>query len=178
MLGSFFASPWNKIFLKSILSQYNILFDQDCVCYEDYLFNLEYCKYINAFKSTEKPLYYYRQITYINHVSKRKWGKRFDISEKVAKKTNEFINLKLGNDNLHNLRRYTYQSFLIELEAAMQSSLDFKTDLDNLINNEEFLLAVNSISPLGKKLKIFKCAKKLKLMCVCEYVIRSLINER
>ncbi len=177
-LESFFASPWNKIFLRSIISQYNILFDQDCVCYEDYLFNLEYCKYINAFKSTEKPLYYYRQITYINHVSKRKWGKRFDISEKVAKKTNQFINLKLEKDNLLNLRRYTYQSFLIELEAALQSSLDFKADLDNLINNEEFLLAVNSISPLGKKLKIFKCAKKLKLTCVCEYIIRSLINER
>lgn len=177
-LKSFFASSWNKIFLKSILLQYNIRFDQKCVCYEDYLFNIEYCKYVNKFKCVEKPLYYYRQIIDINHVSKRKWGKRFEISEKVAKKTDEFIDLKSENENLINLRRYTYQSFLIELEAAVQSGTDYKADLDNLINNRNFLSSINSISPIGKKLRIFKYAKKLKLKYVCKYIIRSLINER
>lgn len=175
-LTTFFASSWNKIFLKSVLVQYDIRFDSNCVCYEDYLFNVEYCKHIEKFKTVEKPLYYYRQFIGVKHVSKRKWKNRFDISEKVAQKTNEFIGLKSENENLLNLRKYTYQAFLVEMEAAVQSEEDYKLDLDNLIENRNFLLAINSISPIGKKLRIFKLAKKLHLRVVCEYIIKSLIS--
>ena len=174
-LKTFFASPCNKIFLRSVLLKYDIRFDVDCVCYEDYLFNVEYCKHIDCFKIIEKPLYYYRQFLDVNHVSKRKWGKRFDISEKVAKITNEFIDLKSINENLSNLRRYTYQAFLVELEASMLSEESYKDDLKKLVNNMDFILAINSISPCGKKLKFFKLAKKLHLNRVCEYIIESLI---
>lgn len=175
-LETFYASPWNKVFLKSILINFNIRFDLDCVCYEDYLFNIEYCKYINTFISVKFPLYYYRQYVNVDHISKRKWGKRFDISEKVAKSTNEFISLKSERESLSNLRRYTYQAFLTELKAAAISEDDYQVNLKKVINNREFLLAINSISPLGKKLHIFKFAKKLHLNCICENIIKDLIQ--
>lgn len=174
-LKTFFASPWNRIFLRSVLLKYDIRFDVDCVCYEDYLFNVEYCKHIDHFKIIKRPLYYYRQFLDVNHVSKRKWGKRFEISEKVAKITNDFIDLKSTNENLSNLRRYTYQAFLVELEAAILSKDGYKDDLKKLVNNMDFILAINSISPCGKKLNFFKLAKKLHLNRVCEYILESLI---
>lgn len=173
-LKTFFASPWNKLFLKKILLHYNIRFDEECVCYEDYLFNVEYCKHISTFMITRKPLYYYRQFTNVNHVSKRKWGKRFMISNKVAKKTEEIIMSKSETEDISEMRRYIYRAYLVELEAAKVSNIDYKASMKELLKNRNFIVAVNSIHPCGIKLTLFKILYRVHFKQGCRYIIESL----
>lgn len=175
ILNSFFLSPCNKIYKRDIILKHNIFFDESCVCYEDYLFNIEYCRFVNDFICIDEPIYYYRIFKNVNHVSKRKWGKRFFISEKVAIATNRFIAENSKNESLNNLRRLTYKAFLVELEASKLSDINFKEALNTAINNNYFLESINSIAPKGIKLTVFIFAKKYKLDFICRFIIRKLI---
>ena len=175
ILKTFFASPWNKIYLKKILLQHNIRFNEGCVCYEDYLFNVEYCKHITSFKTTAKPLYYYRQFTDVNHVRKRKWGERFQISKKVAAETNEIIVSKREVENLSEMRRYVYKAYLVELEASKVLNNDYKVSIKKMLKDKNFTEAVNSISPCGIKLTLFKIFHKIHFTLGCKYIIESLL---
>ena len=175
-LKSFFASPWNKIYRKSILVLHNIRFDPECVCYEDYIFNVEYCKYVNSFKVVDIPIYYYRQFTSVNLISKRKWKRIFEISDKVAKATEEIISLKSAEESLDALRRYVYKAYLVELEASKQKTSNYKKNVKILVNSDNFNTSLKSIKPCGKKLQVYKFAKKLKLNKICEYILLSLVK--
>lgn len=174
-LKTFFASPWNKLFLKKILLSYNIRFDESCVCYEDYLFNVEYCKHISTFKAIAKPLYYYRQFTNINHVSKRKWGEFLLISEKVARCTDEFIVLKEEKENLSNLRRYTYQSFVVELQSVKNRCDDkaYTSAVRQVVRNYSFQNSVRSISPRGIKLSVIDLLCRLHFYLLVTILIKK-----
>lgn len=174
-LKTFFASPWNKLFLKKILLHYNIRFDESCVCYEDYLFNLEYCKHISTFKTTVKPLYYYRQYTNVNHVSKRKWGEFLLISEKVARFTDEFIEMKKEKENLSNLRRYTYQSFMVELQSVKNRCDDklYTKAVRQVVRNKSFQNSVRAISPRGIKLSVFDTLCRCRLYFLATIMIKT-----
>lgn len=175
ILNSFFLSPWNKIYKRDIILKHSIFFDEACVCYEDYLFNIEYCRFVKNFICIDEPIYYYRIFKNVNHVLKRKWGKRFFISEKVAIATNRFIAENSRNKSLNNLRRLTYKAFLVELEASKLSDNNFKEDLNTAINNSYFLESINSIVPKGIKLTIFIFAKKCKLDFICRFIIKKLM---
>lgn len=174
-LKTFFASPCNKLFLKKILLRYNIRFDESCVCYEDYMFNVEYCKHISTFKTTVKPLYYYRQFTNVNHVSKRKWGKQFQISRKVAAKTDEIIASKREVEDLSEIRRYVYKAYLVELEASKALNKGYRDSMKELLRDINFIKAVNSINPCGTKLTLFKILYKMNLTLGCKFIIESLL---
>lgn len=174
-INSFFASPWNKVYLREYIMRYEVRFDTDCVCYEDYLFNVEYCRHISCFLSILEPLYYYRQFMEINHVSKRKWGKRFDVSEKVAKATNAFIALHSADENLNNLRRYSFKAFMVELEAARFNGTDYHSSLAALVQNNYFLQALRSIKPRGKLIGAFLLCRSLHLHPICRAILKTML---
>lgn len=174
-LKTFFASPCNKLFLKKTLLHYSIRFDESCVCYEDYLFNVEYCKHISTFKTTAKPLYYYRQFANVNHVCKRKWGERFLVSRKVAAKTDEIIASKSEIEDLRQIRRYIYSAYLVELEASKVFNNGYKDSLKKLLRDKNFINAVDSINPSGTKLALFKIFYKMHFTLGCKAIIESLL---
>ena len=175
VLNSFFSSPWNKVFSREILLKYNIRFDINCVCYEDYLFNVEYCSYINTFLVIEKPLYYYRQFSNVNHINKRKWGKLFVISNKVAKASDLFIQIRANDEDISGIRRYTFKAFLVELEVSRQRG-EFDRSLEYVINNNKFYDSVKSIRPCGKKLTLYKIVYLLQMKCFCKIILETLVN--
>ena len=53
-------SPWNKIYLKSIIDKYDIHFEYEKKTCEDLLFNLEYYGACKKYRYVNKPLYYYQ----------------------------------------------------------------------------------------------------------------------
>lgn len=175
-LKSFFASPCNKVYKRDIIANNNIKFDTTCVCYEDFLFNVEYCKYINNFKVINNSLYYYRISNNINPIIKRKWGESFYVSNKVAQSINDFIISFKGEENLANIKRYIYSSFLVELEYTKISNGDYKESMNYVINNKYFNDAVNSIENCGKGLSLYKIAKKLKINFICKLIIEKYIK--
>ena len=175
LLNTFFASSWNKLFLKKILLQYNIRFDETCVCYEDYLFNMEYCKHINTFFSIKEPLYYYRQFNNVNHVNKRNWGTFLYISNRVAESTNDFIKIKGTKENLSNIRRFTYQAYIVELQSVCYSEQSFEEKIMEVLKNRLFQESLSSITPRGKKLFLLSFFSKLHLYRLAKIIINSLL---
>lgn len=51
---------WDKIFKKDIIDKFDICFDEKIVMGEDYVFILEFIKYVNTILVLEKCLYYYK----------------------------------------------------------------------------------------------------------------------
>ena len=165
IVNSFFASPWNKVYSADIIKRFELRFDTKCVCFEDYIFNINYCKHISSFRAISEPLYFYRCFENINHVSKRKWGELFDISRRVACATNEFLESKERVKNLSNIRRYTYQAYITELKSIFfRNEQKIEDALDILCKEKEFLLSIRSIKPRGKMLNILNICLKNKLI--------------
>lgn len=177
-LDSFFASPCNKVYKREIILQYNIKFDEKCVCFEDYLFNLEYCRHIMSFILTDTPIYYYRQIYGCDSTSKRKWKKIFDVSREVARKTNVFIEELSVLGDVRYLRRYTYKAFMTELEYVYRNKKDERKQyMEELVKDKEFDRAVASIVPAGKKLFVYKIFSKFNLKLLKLIVLKKIICE-
>lgn len=180
LLTSFFASPCNKVYKREIICRNNIRFDENCVCFEDYLFNLEYCRYIKSFILIDTPIYYYRQIENCNTASKRRWGTTFEVSHKVAKDTNIFIEESPLQVDVRYLRRYTYKAFMTELEYVyLNRKSECRQCMVEMVSDNEFDKAVSAIVPSGKKLFLYRLffrfnLKSLKLILlnkiICEVV--------
>lgn len=176
-LKSFFASSCNKTFSLSILKQNNIQFDTDCVCYEDYIFNVDYCKYVRSFYVMDTPLYYYRQIEQVNPILKRKWGTRFAVSRKVANATDAFIRLHHNEQKLKDLRRYVYHAFMVELQFAyLTDTASFADAATEALSDLQYQSAVCSIRPAGKFLTMLKLAIKWHLNKVGVALLRKKIS--
>lgn len=54
------SSACNKVFKRSILSNHQILFNENITDYEDYDFVIRYLKYIDSVYCIDEPLYHYR----------------------------------------------------------------------------------------------------------------------
>lgn len=176
-LKSFFASPCNKIYKKEILVEHSIIFDKNCVCFEDYLFNLNYCKYVKSLQIIKTPLYYYVQKQNVILSNKRKWGNLFQISNFVASKTNEFITEKSFQD-FSFLRRYIYTSFITEIEYIYNNHLnEFDESIRCLIKNKEFLLAIKSIKPCGKYFLVLRFSIFFNLHYLQKKILLKKINQ-
>ena len=176
-LKTFFASPCNKVFKTEILREKQIRFDTSCVCYEDYLFNVNYCKWINTFKVIDVPLYFYRTNEQVIPSLKRKWGQRFWVSQKVAKETEDFIMSQHGKGNLYSIRRYTYMAYMVELQYTYYSAKStFYKAVVEVCSDIKFNKAVQSIVPDGKYLKILKFALKYNLFHIADMLLRYMVR--
>lgn len=171
LMKSFFASPCNKVFKRNLIG--DLRFDEACVCYEDYLFNLHYCEKIHTFFVTDIPLYYYQQIQTVNHVSKRKWGKRFEISHKVADATLAFAEQHAKQDMKKYICCYPYGAFLIELRAAKANPMDYPIAKRELLRDEKFLEVTQAVYPKGKLISLLVFSMRRKL-----YSLGSIILEK
>ncbi len=54
-----FGYVWNKLFKKDIILKNNIYFDEKLKCYEDEIFVLEYCSYVDSIMMLPVAEYYY-----------------------------------------------------------------------------------------------------------------------
>lgn len=171
IVSSFFASPCNKVFLSSVIKDNQIRFKEGVVCFEDYMFSLEYAKHVKSVKSISTPIYYYRSYEAVNHVSKRSWGERFFISRLVYSETERFISAK-GNASLNNLHRYTYQAYITELKAAkLLDGGAIKDVVKQALREKGFSHAIKVITPRGKLFPVLSLLIKLKLYGIAANMI-------
>ena len=63
------SSLWNKIIRKSILTDHNIILDEDMIIYEDLQFSLDLMKYCDSILFIQEPVYHYKQFE--DHAGKR-----------------------------------------------------------------------------------------------------------
>ena len=111
--------------------------------------------FVRSIISIDIPIYNYRVFESVNHISKRKWGKPFVISKKVANATDTFISTFKNKSQICNIRRYTYTAYLNELKAIKNAKeVDLGQSLDTVIKDKDFKVAVKSIKHKGKFLTI------------------------
>lgn len=172
-MNSFFASPWNKVYSNRLIG--DLRFDESCVCYEDYLFNVHYCMKVKSFIVTEEPLYYYRQIPTVNHVAKRKWGVRFEISHKVTTATLKFLDLHKESGMQHFLCRYPYGAFITELKAAKLNPLEYEEVKNRLLSDKDFIYVMQKIRPKGKLVRLLLLSTRIKFYWISSILLDRLV---
>ena len=164
IVKSFFASPWNKVFRSSVIKEFNVKFKEGVVCFEDYMFSLEYSSHISSFKSIGTPIYYYRIFEVVNHISKRNWGELFFISRMVDKATEHFVASRGGSSSLYNIRRYTYQAYITELgRVKLYDNENLLPMVKKALKDKGFVRAIRSIKPRGKMLVLVSLFIRLGL---------------
>lgn len=169
-----FASPCNKVYKSEIINREEIRFDEKCVCFEDLIFNLTFSRFVKNFSCIPDPLYYYRVIEQIDPISKRKWGTRFEISRKVSTAIESFIEGKKSNSSIFNIRRYTYAAFITELKAAKRDGALDGT-LAEAVRDKDFQMAISSIRPKGRTLRVVEVLMKMKAYKTASFVIRKMM---
>lgn len=173
LISSFFSSPWNKRYNKSIIKNNHIAFMEGLVCYEDLMFNLDYCKYVNNFKLLDKPLYYYRQDGNVDN-SKRKWPGPFYISDTVYDSIINFIDSK---KDIKGLYLYPYASYLIEL-SFIENKKELKKAIRALICSDRFKDTVSNITNKGKRIDILAFALRKNIDTLSMFIIKSLVRSK
>lgn len=174
-IKSFFAAPWNKLYKKSFLN--GLLFNENCVSFEDFLFNLEYCKYVKNFIIIDDALYYYRQDLSRTSASKRKWGKTFDLSNLAGQKIQEFINER-KDYNFEYLKHFTYTCFIDELTFVyFYKKAEFNSKIKELSKNKYFLSSLKSFKPSGKTLMILRLSFFFHCRLLQKKVLTKIISK-
>lgn len=176
VVHSFFASSCNKVFKAKIIREHKLCFDINCVCFEDYIFNINYCCFIDRFKAIKDSIYFYRNFEKVSHISKRKWGRLFEISRCVAYATDAFIQTKGGGKELNDIRRYVYQAYITELKANFaRDPKNIDAIIVGLCKENQFDSAVQSIKNRGKMLTILSICLKLHLRRFVLKIIKTRI---
>ena len=159
--NTLFNIIWNKIYLKDIIVENNILFDEQIDFGEDLEFNIEYFKYVKSAYLIKEPLYNY----YIEN-----------SSSSFKYRENDFF-IRLHNveklEELYTLKNYC-KDFVIEkyLEAFIQSSARYIQKCKNKkICIEKISQYIDAIS-----LKIFR--KEVKIYSLEEKIIYNLIKNK
>lgn len=104
-----FGVTCNKLFNNKIIKDYNIRFNIQLNSYEDELFTLEYCRYINCIKTINFSGYHYRYVS--SGLSKRILlpKERFCIALLLYK---SMINISRDNDFINYAKKYlTYHLY-------------------------------------------------------------------
>ena len=83
-----FNEVWNKIFKADIIKNNKIMFNEQFDLGEDYLFVLDYIKYVNKFSYLNKCLYNYDDT--VNGLNLKYRKDKFDIELKLTKELEKF----------------------------------------------------------------------------------------
>lgn len=176
LINSFFMSPWNKLFRSSIIEQNKIRFIAGCVCYEDYMFNLEYCGKIKDFLAVPEAVYYYRQDASKRGCQKRKWGELFTLSDLTAGQTEKFIeeNAEKGMD-VSVIRRYCYTAYMTELQYVYFCQPHrFSDAVKMLAGKTAFRRSLDAFRPAGKSILLLKTAIDWHLIWLQKVILNKL----
>lgn len=144
----------DKLYLKSLIDNYKIRFNEEIKLHEDYLFNLEYFKYIRKYVCIEKYLYYYRKI---NTSATNKYNYKFFLEQE--KKV--LSNIEKAYPDISSFWAFKSIQYMIRLSVLNRNEMALK----EIIKEENF----------GKKLK-YECVKGLNLEKKLIYLFYKLKN--
>ena len=146
------AMPWGKIFIKEILLNNNISFDETIHVCEDLLFCFNYVKCCNSVIFNNSKLYGYRQRS--DSAAHNTVSLRWFSCLKAYKYL--FENYK-GNSVYPHIVFY-YLKNLYEAKYTMKKHGISKDDIDfDVLNNLKIAEKKKSIVPFKKRIKLFVC---------------------
>ena len=163
---------WNKIYISKIIKENNIKFDDTYELGEDFLFNLDYIKYVKKASFINEPLYIYTDGEF--GLKLRYRANKFEIEYDLTKRLEElYIEKNWNMDYVYNRYARVYYNQIIDIYKENNPMTDKEKDkfLKKIISSEKYK---NNITRLAekvtdKKMKIaikyffLKGEKKVKL---------------
>lgn len=153
LISPVIGSPCNKLFSREIIEANNIRFPNGISFAEDYIFNINYFKYINSFFCVDKPLYYYH-INTMNSLHKingenieERWKRCEDIivNIQLMLKDHHIDNIKL----VSNLFSYLLVDNLI-YRIKKYDSNEIKKWIYSIFQNKKYSSYINNSSKLTR----------------------------
>ena len=138
---SLLECPWNKMFRKDIIRNYNLQFPIDKSLGEDFCFNIDYFAYVNKVVIVSDELYYYMQINQ-TALTRKFQANYFEDQLYLIKKFDDVVrkNIKLSKQERVYLAEYmvakTIQSIrhLFDENSGLASA-QRKARIAEIINN-------------------------------------------
>ncbi|MBR4721102.1 MAG: glycosyltransferase family 2 protein [Clostridia bacterium] len=149
-MDTFFASTCNKLYRTDIVRKNGLLFDTECVDFEDFIFNSQYAEFVNSFSILKTPFYHYRMMSEQVAPLKRRWAtvKRFYVSDKVYNACFKFKKmLESRGIFLDDIMKYAYKAYMneIEYEYRIGDKKSFRKEVGELIKNRNFYATLNAL---------------------------------
>jgi glycosyltransferase involved in cell wall biosynthesis len=128
----FIGSPCNKIFLKDIIIQNNIRFEEGQSFAEDFVFNLEYLYFVNKINIIDNSLYHYRLDTLESLTKNTKPVEYWWMNYKKIYEKYKHLFIHYGLYEKH------YNEILLFMELATKVTIRkcFRTDTNLSINDK------------------------------------------
>lgn len=148
---------WNKMYISEIIKEHNIKFDKSYELGEDFLFNLDYTKYIKKASFINEPLYIYTDGEY--GLKLRYRPNKFEIEYDLTKYLEKFYIEKRWNmDYIYNRYARVYYNQIIDIYKENNPATDQEKDeqLKNIVTNPKYKENLNELQKkvTDKKIKI------------------------
>lgn len=166
---TFFASPCNKLYRRDLIEENHLRFEPICVDFEDYEFNVRYCRHLDSFCISAQAYYHYNQPEHQVAPLKRRWGEvtPYAVSNLIFRTTDEFIARKSQAESpMDRIMLYVYKSFMNEFEYAYRTKnmSDFVRTVRKACASPEFLNTLQRAGDYGirrfAELEIFLLRRK------------------
>lgn len=148
---------WNKVYISKIIKEHNIKFDKQYELGEDFLFNLEYTKYIKKASFINEPLYIYTDGEYGLNLKYR--ANKFEIEYGLTQNLEKFYIEKQWNmDYVYNRYARVYYNQIIDIYNKNNPATMKEKDeqLENIVTNLRYKEELNELQKkvTDRKMKI------------------------
>ena len=148
---------WNKVYISSIIKENNIKFDSNYELGEDFIFNLDYTKFIEKAGYINEPLYVYTDGEYGLKLKYR--PNKFEIEYNLTQYLEKiYIEKKWNMDYIYNRYARVYYNQIIDIYKENNPVTDKEKDeqLKKIITNPKYKENLNELQKkvTDKKMKI------------------------
>lgn len=166
---------WNKLFRRSIIERNNIRFKHIPVN-EDYLFVVEYIKYITSINVIDKPLYHWSRVEEVITGVKSIPDNILDIYNESHLATRQFFGKESVADRI---AYYSYELIIYKYYEAIRmgriSKIDAFNKIDELIHNSLVRDAYKAYNPKSKGETLLYTLMKMGLYKVHYFLSQKIL---
>lgn len=148
---------WNKVYISSIIKENNIKFDSNYELGEDFIFNLDYTKFIEKAGYINEPLYVYTDGEYGLKLKYR--PNKFEIEYNLTQYLEKiYIEKKWNMDYIYNRYARVYYNQIIDIykENNPATIKEKNEQLKNIVTNPKYKEELNELQKkvTDRKMKI------------------------
>lgn len=148
---------WNKVYISSIIKENNIKFDSNYELGEDFIFNLDYTKFIEKAGYINEPLYVYTDGEYGLKLKYR--PNKFEIEYNLTQYLEKiYIEKKWNMDYIYNRYARVYYNQIIDIyKENNPATIKGKNEqLKNIVTNPKYKEELNELQKkvTDRKMKI------------------------
>ncbi|MGN1342938.1 MAG: glycosyltransferase [Traorella sp.] len=162
----YYGVLWNKLYKKSIIQENQIYMEEDISWSEDFIFNLNYIRYVNHIYVSQVPIYYYVKTKHSLTSQGVNFAKTVQMKVTVFEYYHKFFKDILSEEDYE---KYKYQIYRFLFDAASDGSvsisllpevIELDEDIESYLTDQgkQYFNSINIIHMIT-----YSCYQKLML---------------